>query len=135
MLDALDAESDADSSLERRSFRRRYRTEDMRVDVLANNVKVERSLRVPTRNLSRHGLSFLNRPVLTPAQHLEFHIPMPKGQHIVIRGRVARCRYLANMIHEVGAEFTELISKPATDRNDQKEPVYCDDEVLALTPE
>ena len=116
MLDAMDAASspDCDPDPARRSSRKIYRTEGLTVYVLGQDGKALRHLIVPTRNLSNHGLSFLNKQMLAPGQQLELHIPVPNNDRIVLRGKVARCRYISRMVHEIGVEFTKLISGPST---------------------
>src|SRR5262245_54533326 len=106
LLDHLDAASNPENEGLRQSPRRSYRTREASVHVLDSSGEIVRTGRVPTRNISSRGISFLWRQMMAPGQLLIVELPLPDNRSFRLRGKVARCRYVGRMIHEVGVEFT-----------------------------
>ncbi len=111
LLNALDAASPAPDRQKRRSRRLPFRRLRLRVQVLDQHGKITTSFRVPTRNVSSHGLAFLHKQMLAPGQMLKIEIPVLDSEVIHVQARVARCRHLKGMLHEVGVEFVGRTDK------------------------
>lgn len=106
LLNQLDEVAGEDpTSQKRRSPRRPFRSVNVRVQMIDSRGRPEIAFRVPTRNISVHGLAFLHHHMLPTDQLLHIEIPFKKGYAVRLLGRVARCRHVRGMIHEIGVEF------------------------------
>lgn len=106
LLDDMDKACKETTAREnRRSVRRPFRSVNVRVSILDNAAKETITFKVPTRNISLHGLAFLHHHMLQVGQMLRIQIPFRKGYTVELLARVARCRHVSGMIHEIGAEF------------------------------
>lgn len=107
LLNTLDQASASPSRQKRRSPRLPYRSLQVLVHVLDHHRESVVSFRVATRNISAHGLAFLRNQMLAPNQLLKIEIPLLDGQVLQTLARVAQCRHIKGMLHEVGVEFLE----------------------------
>lgn len=105
LLNRMDASQKERNSNVRRSRRHRFRSKSVGIELLDRHGVTEHVFRVTTRNLSRHGLSFIHRQMMPTGYDLWIHIPLLDGRQAQIGGRVVRCRHLQGMYHEVGVEF------------------------------
>lgn len=106
LLDEMDkACRDTIVNQKRRSVRKPFRSVNVRVSLLDKSVKQEVTFKVPTRNISLHGLAFLHHHMLQVDQMLRIQIPFKQGYTVELLARVARCRHIRGMIHEIGVEF------------------------------
>ena len=107
-LEWLDRQGCAASDQERRNTRRsRYRV-NARITYTPPGSNGLMSFEVPTRNLSRAGLSFLHRTLIYPRQMVEVQLPLPDHSIRHVRARVVRVRSAGIGMYEIGVEFTEL---------------------------
>ena len=60
---------------------------------------------VPIRNISEGGVAFLHNTMLHHGTHCAIYVLLEKGRSFKTSGRVARCRHLQGMMHEVGLKF------------------------------
>jgi hypothetical protein len=111
LLDELDEASKDPSFSKRRSPRKPFRSVNVRVHVLNTKADGDVSFYVPTRNLSLHGLAFLHHHMMPVDQTLRLEIPFRKGYVVQLLARVARCRHVRGMIHEIGVEFTGKVNR------------------------
>ncbi len=65
---------------------------------------------VPTRNISRGGMSFLHGQMIHIDQPCSVDLATNDGTWLTIEGTVVRCRHVRRMIHEIGLKFTSLIN-------------------------
>jgi predicted Zn-dependent protease len=72
---------------------------------------------VPTRNISRGGLSFLHGQTMHAGQACSVSLMTNDGNWITIEGVVVRCRHVRGVIHEIGVRFKGL-----TDLEDLRDP-------------
>lgn len=75
---------------------------------------------VTPRNLSTHGLGFIHGQYVHADRRCEVIIPTLKGEWILSKARISRCKHLAKLIHDVSLVFDQ--------------PITLDDYVV-LTPE
>ena len=96
------------SEQERRGTKRgRYRV-NARISYSPPGVDRQMSFEVPTRNLSRTGLSFLHKTLIYPRQAVEVQLPLPDRSIRHVKARVIRVRPAGIGMYEIGVEFTEL---------------------------
>ncbi len=108
-LDWLDETAPPTDEAEgRRSKRYRYRA-GFEVELLLPSGRVRH--KVPSRNLNRHGASFLLGQFVYPGTICQIHLVNLKKQRQTVTARVVRCRYLegSSTLHEVGVHFIEPI--------------------------
>ena len=67
-----------------------------------------KAFEVPTRNLSRTGLSFIHKTLIYPRQMVDVQLPLPQRGIRHLKGRVSRVRAAGMGLYEIGVEFTEL---------------------------
>ena len=89
----------------RRSTRHRLRGAAVVVKVQKHSIWPT-VYRIRLRNVSRHGVAFLSRAPMMPGDFLRIELPIgPRSNMVEKHAIVRRCRYVEDMIHEVGAEF------------------------------
>lgn len=111
ILDLLDG-TDGQVAAELRKFKRLpFRTRKVVLHVLDGRHGIESSFRVVARNLSSNGLGFVHGQVLPLGKPVLVQIPQKNGEPLKLLGRIAHCRHVKAMLHEVGVEFTD-VSKP-----------------------
>ena len=106
-LDRVDAERSPD---QRRGPRRSYRTRRVLICILDERGGELSAFRVPTRNLSHSGMSFLHKWMLAPGTTVRVHLPVRAGE-LRLEATVVYCRHISGMIHEVGVRFTSPAAK------------------------
>ncbi|HPP26334.1 MAG TPA: PilZ domain-containing protein [Phycisphaerae bacterium] len=105
LLEALDRK-DNDPRVDARKFRRaRFRTNKVVIHVLDAQHNIESSFRVVARNISADGLGFLHGQMLPPGKPVFVQIPRRDGEDLNLLAKVAHCRHVDGMIHEVGLKF------------------------------
>jgi hypothetical protein len=105
LLEALDRK-DKDLRTDVRKFKRaRFRTGKVIVHVLDAQHSIESSFRVVARNLSADGLGFLHGQMLPPGKPVFVQIPRRGSEDLNLLAKVAHCRHVDGMIHEVGLKF------------------------------
>ncbi len=106
MLDSLDAAPLSERKHPRRSERKPFRSASVEIQIIeSHSAPAGNSFQVVTRNLSAHGLAFLHRNMIAIDQRLRVRIPLLDDRHVELLARVARCRYVGDMVHEIGVEF------------------------------
>ncbi|HPD28740.1 MAG TPA: PilZ domain-containing protein [Phycisphaerae bacterium] len=120
LLDDMDkACKETKASEHRRSIRKPFRSVNVKVSILDKASREAVSFKVPTRNISLHGLAFLHHRMLQVGQMLRIQIPFRKGYTVELLARVARCRHISGMIHEIGAEFKGRLSGHVISNEDE----------------
>jgi hypothetical protein len=108
ILDALD-NNPCNFELNRRRHRRLpYRGRQ----VILHTRQAERDVVfiVPSRNISRSGVSFLHGQMMHLDQPCTVDLATKDGTWLTVEGVVVRCRYIGGMIHEIGLKFGSLIN-------------------------
>ncbi len=127
LLDELDqASRGSPPDQKRRAPRTSFRSVNVHVRLLDSRGRPAVSFRVPTRNISVHGLAFLHHHMLPVDQLLHIEIPFKKGYVVQLLARVARCRHLRGMIHEIGVEFKGKLGPRGMPGQDASEPTRTD---------
>lgn len=75
---------------------------------------------VTPRNLSSHGLGFIHGQYVHSDRKCEVIIPTLRGEWILTKARISRCKHLAKLIHDVSVVFDQQVTL---------------DDYVALTPE
>ena len=122
LLDELDQAGGDESTLQkRRSPRKPFRSVNVLISMLDSHGDPEISFRVLTRNISLHGLAFLHHQMIPVEQLLQVEIPFRKGYTVRLLARVAHCRHVRGMIHEIGVEFKGKLSRQGIPYKDARE--------------
>jgi hypothetical protein len=122
LLDELDQAAGAESaSQKRRSPRKAFRSVNVRVSMPDSHGNAEISFRVLTRNISLQGLAFLHHQMIPVEQLLHIEIPFRKGYTVRLLARVAHCRHVRGMIHEIGVEFKGKLGRQGIPYKDASE--------------
>lgn len=95
----------------RRGNRLKFRSSRVVVHTLNENRDVQKTLRVATRNLSASGMSFLHGQMMPPGQAVLIELPLNGDDTRCILARVAHCRHLRGMVHEIGLEFQRFVDR------------------------
>lgn len=66
-------------------------------------------LRVPTRDLSRQGISFLHTGYVHVGTKCRFQLVTILNNWQTVEGSVVRCQYVEGRVHEIGARFGQPI--------------------------
>jgi hypothetical protein len=107
-LEWLDQQGCGGSDQERRGTRRsRYRVVARISYMPAGGEKVT-TFEVPTRNLSRTGLSFVHKTLIYPRQTVEVQLPLPDRSVRQLKGKVVRVRAAGIGLYEIAVEFTSM---------------------------
>jgi hypothetical protein len=107
-LEWLDRQGCGASEQERRQTRRsRYRVV-ARVSYVPAGAERQTTFDVPTRNLSRTGLSFVHKILIYPRQTLAVQLPLPDHSVRHLKAKVVRVRSAGVGLYEIAVEFTEL---------------------------
>jgi len=108
LLEALDRK-DKESHKDVRKFKRsRFRSGRVILHVLDANHHVESSFRVVARNLSADGMGFIHGQMLPPGKPVLVQLPRQGKDDLNVLGRVAHCRHVSGMIHQVGLKFVGI---------------------------
>ena len=122
LLDELDqAAGDESTPQKRRSPRKPFRSVNVLISMLDSHGDPEISFRVLTRNISLHGLAFLHHQMIPVEQLLQVEIPFRKGYTVRLLARVAHCRHVRGMIHEIGVEFKGRLERNGTQAPDSSQ--------------
>lgn len=108
ILDALDKNLCRLAPNKRRHERLQYRGRQ----VILYTKQTERDVAfiVPTRNISRGGLSFLHGQMMHIKQPCCVVLAANDGNWLTVESHVVRCRHVCGMIHEIGLKFSHLIN-------------------------
>lgn len=108
ILDALDGSGCNFELNKRRYTRLSYRGRQ----VILYTKQTERDVAfiVPTRNISRGGMSFLHGQMMHIGQPCSIDLATNDGNWMTVDGVVVRCRHVRGMIHEIGLKFNSLIN-------------------------
>lgn len=108
ILDALDSSGCNFELNKRRHERLSYRGRQ----VILYTKQTERDVAfiVPTRNISRGGMSFLHGQMMHIGQACTVDLATNDGNWLSVDGVVVRCRHIRGMIHEIGLKFNGLVS-------------------------
>ena len=110
-IERLDDSSTAgDRANQRQSQRFSYRVRQLKLEVPAPSGGWI-AYQAPTRNISREGIGVLTPTFLYPGCECRVHLVSLHNRTHMIKGRVARCRYIAGTgsMYEVGITFEEPI--------------------------
>jgi len=108
ILDLKANQHKLDHESKRRQDRFAYRADEVPITITHPSGGVGRFL-VSTRNLSGGGLSFLHGGFLHQGTSCRISLTRLDGREVVILGKVASCRHLAQRVHEIGVAFYEKI--------------------------
>jgi len=107
-LEWLDEQGCGATGQERRQTRRsRYRVV-ARINYVPAGAEKSTGFEVPTRNLSRTGLSFVHKTLIYPRQMVEVQLPLPDHSVRQLKGRVVRVRAAGIGLYEIAVEFTSF---------------------------
>ncbi len=108
ILDALDNSGAGFELNKRRHERLAYRGRQ----VILYTKQTERDVAfiVPTRNISRGGMSFLHGQMMHIGQQCVVDLAANDGNWLTVEGTVVRCRHIRGMIHEIGLKFNSLVN-------------------------
>ena len=108
ILDALDNNPCRFEVNKRRHERLPYRGRQ----VILHTKQTERDVAfiVPTRNISRGGMSFLHGQMMHLDQSCAVDLATNDGNWLTVEGVVVRCRHIKGMIHEIGLKFSRLVN-------------------------
>jgi hypothetical protein len=107
-LEWLDEQGCGATGEERRATRRsRYRVV-ARIHYVPAGGEKSAWFEVPTRNLSRTGLSFVHKTLIYPRQTVEVQLPLPDHSVRQLKGRVVRVRPAGIGLYEIAVEFTAM---------------------------
>ncbi len=108
ILDALDSNGCGFELNKRRHERLPYRGRQ----VILYTKQTERDVAfiVPSRNISRGGMSFLHGQMMHLGQLCSVDLATNDGNWFTVESTVVRCRHVRGMIHEIGLKFNELIN-------------------------
>ena len=119
-LEAIGAQEHPVDDEHRRTQRMAYRRRDLRVSILDEEWGATFSFLAATRDISRHGIAFFHRQMLAVGQMLRIDLPLPGQNGITMMAQVVRCRYIRDLVHEIGVEF---VKKPGGSVATPSEPV------------
>lgn len=111
LLDRLDQRSEPNpAARSRRTERFSYRAKSLKVEIPQPGGGAN-VYSVPTRNISREGLSFLISHFVYPKTHCVLHLLSMYNHTITRTGVIVRCRYLEGSggLHEAGVKFDRPI--------------------------
>jgi hypothetical protein len=107
-LEWLDRQGCGSTEEERRQTRRsRYRVV-ARITYTPAGAERCNTFEVPTRNLSRTGLSFVHKTFIYPRQIVAVQLPLPDHSVRHLKARAVRVRPAGVGLYEIAVEFTEL---------------------------
>lgn len=115
LLDAMDQQESMEGNELRKFKRLRYRNGKITVHVLEDESTSAFCFRVVARNLSSNGMGFLHGQMLPPGKRVLVELPLKQKNMLYVVARVAYCRHVRAMIHEIGLEFLSF-SHAATNR-------------------
>lgn len=105
VLNLLDSKEESSQQELRRFKRTSFRTRKVLLHVLDGHHGLESSFRVVARNLSMDGLGFIHGQMLPPGKRVLVQIPRKGTDLLNVLAKVAHCRHVKGMIHEVGLKF------------------------------
>jgi CheY-like chemotaxis protein len=111
LFDILDNGSDPNANLKRVHVRWPFRQESLTFRVI-EGFGGRREFKVAARNLSNSGLSVLHNTYVHPGTDCEVDMPTNnpgKKAHVAIPGKVARCKHIQGVVHEIGIGFNKPI--------------------------
>lgn len=109
LLDYIEQNKAEDRDPDREYVRWTFRTNIVHLTVQhQSGSKV--TLPVPTRNISRGGVSILHSAYIHANSPCTVQINLPGQEQQTIKGKIVRCSHLVGRIHEIGIAFDELIS-------------------------
>lgn len=108
---------------ERRDLRVNLDLGGIVIEVTHANGAMNRFIVIP-RNVSRRGVAFLHGQFIYPESRTDVTLPTLDGRRLEVSGRIARCRHVSGLMHEVSVVFDESI--------DVRQVARLDDEQLRL---
>lgn len=109
ILDRLDTlEQQSTEQNRRQSPRFVFRPSNLAIRVTQPGGGIK-ECRVESRNLSASGMSFLHTSFLHTGTEVTAHLPRYRGGEELVKGKVAWCRHLAGVVHNVGIKFQARI--------------------------
>ncbi len=111
LMAELDQAATANGNEKSRRLHERFscRVDAVIVEIDPNGLPPKQFI-VPIRNISEGGVAFLHGAMLRVGTHCTLYILLEKGRSFKTTGRVARCRYLQGMVHEIGLKFDAEVS-------------------------
>jgi CheY-like chemotaxis protein len=109
LLDKLDAKAAEEGKKIQRIERFSYRQKGCLLHMQQPGAGSPTTFHVPTRDLSATGVSFLHGGYVHVGTRCVIQLISMHGTWSDVRGRVSRCNYVTNQIHEVGVRFDEPI--------------------------
>lgn len=110
ILDGLDAGEAGAPDNRRKTERHRWRGD--RLLVFIDEDRRETAYRVPTRNISVGGVSFLHGYMISVGTELRLRFEGLAGPARDVFARVCRCRRVQGPIHEVGVRYVQPAMGP-----------------------
>ena len=92
----------------RRAVRVLYNVPAMTVSISNPGGNVVNYSVIP-RNLSRRGIAFLHGRFIYPESKCNINLPTLDGESMTVTGKIIRCQYLSDTVHEVAALFDSPI--------------------------
>lgn len=107
-LDSLEDGTGPDAFKRRDFVRWPFRHASLRFHVLHADGSAAR-IQVACRNLSCGGMSILHSAYLHQDCKCVAVLQAPDGELLVVRGRIAHCKHLRGVVHEIGVQFDNPI--------------------------
>jgi len=108
IIEQLDNAAGRDPEAAKRGSARRRWRKPLKIQVTHPGGDI-RQVDVVTRNLSSHGLSFLNHGYLHIGSRCELQLITPDNAWVDVQATVVRCRFVAGRAHEVGIRFDQPV--------------------------
>lgn len=106
-LDAMDHRQDDGGKVRRQASRFSYRT--LNAVVRPENEDKTVAFVVSTRNISVGGMSVLHSQMMYPGTGCTVELATHDGKWLRIKARVAHCRLVRGMLHEIGLKFDKAL--------------------------
>jgi hypothetical protein len=107
VLDELDRAAAVQQHERRKHPRITHRC--LRMVLILRESEGEVAFIVASRNVSQGGACLLHRQMLYPDEPCRIVLPLPDNKHILVRGRIVRCRFIKGILHEIGVAFEHRI--------------------------
>ncbi|NOT01810.1 MAG: response regulator [Phycisphaerales bacterium] len=109
LLDEFDVKSPPGSHERRADERYRYRVSGCVIQVAQPGAGGSVSYSMPTRNLSASGIAVIHGNYVHPKTPCSVQLISSHGSWETVTGKVAACRHVKGLIHEVGIQFDRRI--------------------------
>jgi len=109
LFDLLESGSAASGGAHRRQFVRwPFRQHSVLMELVHPGGSAA-TMPVACRNISCGGAGLLHSAFVHPGSRCTLHLPRRSGEMVVVAGRIARCKHVVRMIHELGVRFDNNI--------------------------